>query len=160
MVSNPVHIFDIRRSRSTVELWRSFEKRTFDQLGASQLVGPSSPRSSVVGTLSTGSPRSPEATNPHPNIDSSSGLADKPSQRDIRADWLQACEPPQFSKGTHGPCLMSSENPFASDSDPKEDDLNVKEGDSMTRSRSSPVKSPCSITEEGKRQVSSPNLTK
>lgn len=161
-MSDPIHIFDIRRSRSTLDLWRGFEKRTVERSGSSGLEGFSSPQSSVMDTLPTNSPRSPVATNSHPKVDTSAGLAAEASQRDIRTDWLQACRPPSMSpKGSDAVSnrlnAQSLESLSLHSSGRMDDYLSTET--SMARSGGNSLNSSCSITAEGRRQVSYPSIT-
>ncbi|KAK2763755.1 hypothetical protein FQN54_009372 [Arachnomyces sp. PD_36] len=154
MITSPVHIFDIRRSRSTVDLWRDFERRTFEQIGTPGIVGPASPRSSIVGTLPSEPACSPEITESYPKIDNSASQVGQDSPRDPRADWLLACEPPHLSfNGSAAESNVSLENPFRDNAHPIEDGIGGKEEFSKSQPSLRSVGSSCSITEEGRRQA-------
>jgi hypothetical protein len=141
----PIHIFDIRRSNSVTELWRSFEKDSGSPAPKESRVRHGLSWSPKPNIMSFGQER--EVSSEMPNA------ANESHPNNLRELWVKACNPPQLPpKGT-----FSSRNEDripAVTSSPPDNPSVVKNLSDFPPTTMSLKGGSSSLTAEGRRQVS------
>ncbi|PGH12379.1 hypothetical protein AJ79_04327 [Helicocarpus griseus UAMH5409] len=137
-LQSPMHIFDINRSKSVLDIWRGFEKRTSLGFRPLDISIPSYPDPSVQESVTS-------------DVAQPQSLSEKRDD-DPRYRWFQLTNPPQVPLSTR----KQSDNLPAFTGPPKSVSPFSKTGDILPCDNSivpQQTSSSNSITEEGKRQA-------
>lgn len=127
----PMHLFDIRRSRSVIELWKGVEHTSAQRLHT--------PNHITYHGISKSSDSKHDKKDGH-----SSEARELDTNQSLGLHWLDACRPPQLP-----PKVFSESQP------PVASDVKSTPVAKSEQSASPTIMSLSAITDEGKRQVSS-----
>jgi hypothetical protein len=162
----PMHIFDIRRSSPTLDIWRAIEARTMARFKAAVPITSSFDQDSRVEGSSTVDSSENCNTADHNFDKGRSGPTLDQTHDDIRQRWFRACNPPQLSAAPRSAKDEDTRTEIQKvDQSIREEFLPEARIDAMTKNGSTlcttamPSSTPSSpITEEGKRQVLLPKI--
>jgi hypothetical protein len=131
----PMHLFDIRRSRSVIELWKDVEQNSAQRRYTPESISQLRLTSLSDSFIPSKYGHSPEIRELEIN-----------QSTNLHKQWLDACRPPQLLP------KVESESGLQ---DPVICDVNVASEASASEKTSSTIMSSSAITSEGRRQVSS-----